>query len=89
MSEIHQAGEGQSEPHERSAIELAVAALGEGGQVILAKRCSVTPQAVNQWVKKKKVPPERVLEVEDATGVSRHALRPDIYGPPPAQQAAQ
>jgi DNA-binding transcriptional regulator YiaG len=26
-----------------------------------------------------RIPPERVLEVESKTGVSRHDLRPDIY----------
>jgi DNA-binding transcriptional regulator YdaS (Cro superfamily) len=28
-----------------------------------------------------RVPAERVLEVERFTGISRHELRPDIYGP--------
>lgn len=41
----------------------------------------ITPQAVSQW---KQVPAERVLQVERATGVSRHRLRPDLY---PAEQA--
>lgn len=37
-----------------------------------------------------RVPAERVLEVERVTGVSRHELRPDIYGPSPsdAERAA-
>lgn len=39
---------------------------------------NITPQAVSQWTK---VPANRVLEVERITGVSRHDLRPDIYGP--------
>jgi DNA-binding transcriptional regulator YdaS (Cro superfamily) len=84
----------QVQPHddpqptdEPSAIEVAIMALGEGGQVLLAERCNVTPQAVNQWVKKKRVPPERVIDVETATGVSRHVLRPDVFGPPPRAAA--
>ena len=37
----------------------------------------ITPQAVSQW---RQVPVERVLNVEAITGVSRHDLRPDVYG---------
>ena len=61
-----------------------------GGQVVLAQRLGVTPQAVNQWVKKGKPPPERVLAIEEATDrqVSRHELRPDLYGPAPEAVAA-
>lgn len=55
-----------------------------GSQVAIATLCEVTPQAVNQWVKKGKAPPEHVLTIEAATGVSRHELRPDIFGPPPS-----
>ena len=43
----------------------------------------ITPQAISQW---KQVPAERVLDVEQATGVSRHRLRPDIY---PLQEQAE
>lgn len=46
---------------------------------------SITPQAISQW---RRVPSERVLAVESATGISRHDLRPDIFGPAP-QQAAE
>lgn len=58
----------------RTAIERA------GGQVALAALCEVTPQAVNQWAIKGKPPASRVLVIEEATGVSRHELRPDIFG---------
>jgi DNA-binding transcriptional regulator YdaS (Cro superfamily) len=30
-----------------------------------------------------RVPAERVLEVEQLSGISRHELRPDVYGPAP------
>lgn len=69
----------------QSSIERACAAVG--GQSGLAEKLSITPQAVFLWVKTGKVPAERVLAVEAATGgaVTRHELRPDIY---PAERAA-
>ena len=69
------------------AIERAVEQAG--GQVSLAKAISVTPQAVNQWVAKGVVPAARCIAVEAATGVSRHDLRPDVFGPAPANEEAQ
>jgi len=48
-----------------------------GGPVALAKALgNVSSQAVSQW---KRVPAERVLDVERATGVQRYELRPDLY----------
>jgi len=38
---------------------------------------SITPQAISQW---KVCPVMRVLAVEAATGISRHELRPDVFG---------
>ena len=49
-----------------------------GGQKIMAKRLGVHPSTVGRW---DVVPAEHVLKVEKHTGISRHALRPDIYGP--------
>lgn len=58
-----------------------------GGPSALAKAIGkVTSQAVSQW---SKVPVGRVLDVERATGVSRHELRPDIYGPAPISEVAE
>lgn len=62
---------------ESSAIKKACEAVG--GQVKLAGLVKVSPQAVNLWVTKNKVPAERVLEVELASGIPRHELRPDLY----------
>lgn len=42
----------------------------------------ITPQAVSQW---RVTPALRVLDVEKATGISRHHLRPDLY---PIENAA-
>jgi DNA-binding transcriptional regulator YdaS (Cro superfamily) len=48
-----------------------------GGPSALASKLGIAPQAVSKW---RIVPPRRVLEVEELSGVSRHLLRPDIYG---------
>ena len=50
-----------------------------GGQTAAAHKLSVTQQAVQYWLKSGRLPPLRVLAVEAASGVSRKALRPDIY----------
>lgn len=52
--------------------------LPRGARKKLAIILGVTPGAISQW---KRIPAERVLDVERATGVSRHTLRPDIYPP--------
>jgi DNA-binding transcriptional regulator YdaS (Cro superfamily) len=61
------------------ALDMAKKNVG-GASGLAAKLGGITSQAVSQW---KKVPAERVLDVERITGVSRHSLRPDIYGPAP------
>ncbi|MGY5812025.1 Cro/CI family transcriptional regulator [Rhizobium sp. LEGMi198b] len=49
-----------------------------GGPTALARAVGkVSSQAVSQW---KQVPVGRVLDVEKATGISRHELRPDVFG---------
>lgn len=48
----------------------------------LSRVVSVDKATVTRWAKKR-VPAERVLEIESLTGISRHVLRPDIYGPSP------
>lgn len=50
-----------------------------GRRLRLAKAIKITPGALSQW---DRVPADRVLAVEAATGVSRYDLRPDIYGAP-------
>lgn len=51
-----------------------------GSNAALARICGISPTAVWKWVQSsKQVPPEYVLRIEAATGVSRHDLRPDIY----------
>lgn len=51
-----------------------------GSQAALADIVGVRQQSVSEWcIKSKPIPPQHVLKVEAATGISRHALRPDIY----------
>jgi hypothetical protein len=47
-----------------------------GGATAIARALGITPQAVGQW---RKVPAERVIELERVSGVPRHDLRPDLY----------
>ena len=51
-----------------------------GGVNALAAGIGVSHQAISQW---RMVPPRRVLAVEAAWGISRHVIRPDIYGEGP------
>lgn len=46
----------------------------------LSKWAGCSRQAVSNW---RQVPAERVLRLEKASGISRHYLRPDIYGAKP------
>ena len=54
----------------------------------VAKQLGVTKQAIWQW-SKHGVPPTQVLKVEALTGISRHSLRPDIFGPAPDTSTAE
>ncbi|WP_090272773.1 transcriptional regulator [Halopseudomonas litoralis] len=55
------------------------AAAKAGGQSALARILDCSPQAVQRMCASGRVPAERVLAIEEATGVSRHELRPDLY----------
>jgi len=66
----------------QSPVELAVEKLG--GPTKAATTLGVkNPSVVANWRTRGRVPPERVLEIEALTGVSRHDLRPDVFGPKP------
>ena len=47
-----------------------------GNLTRVALALGITPSAVKQW---SRVPAERVVEVEKATGIPREQLRPDLY----------
>lgn len=57
-----------------------------GGLGPLAEKVGVRYQAIQDWLRRGRIPAERVLAVEQATGVPRTELRPDLY--PPEQHAA-
>jgi len=66
-----------------SPIEHAIAKVG--GQRALAKLLDVHPSLVSQWATgRRPVAAQHVLGIEAATGTSRHDLRPDVFGDPPA-----
>lgn len=50
-----------------------------GGVAELARKIGISQPSVSNWVK---VPVQRVIAVEAATGVSRDQLRPDLYSEP-------
>lgn len=58
----------------KRAIEVA------GSQSALAAAVGKTQGHVTKWLQRQRVPAEVVLPIERATGVSRHELRPDIFG---------
>lgn len=47
----------------------------------LARLVDVDPATVTRWAQGR-IPAERVIDVERATGVPREQLRPDLYLPP-------
>lgn len=61
----------------KSAVKRAISKAGSQSE--LARLVGVTPQAVQQWEAANRVSVRKALDVEKATGISRHDLRPDIY----------
>ena len=62
-----------------NSLNEAIAAAG--GIQCLAKALDISYQAVQKWRARGHPPAKRCLDIERLTGVSRHDLRPDIYGP--------
>lgn len=63
---------------------LELALLKAGGVRALARLVGRTSATVSVWTR---VPVDHVLRIEEATGVSRQELRPDIYPPmPPSRE---
>ena len=65
-----------------NALDRAIEALGGVGK--LASAIGLRQNVVSNWRMRGQAPAERCLAIEKATGVSRHDLRPDVFGPAPA-----
>jgi Uma2 family endonuclease/DNA-binding transcriptional regulator YdaS (Cro superfamily) len=50
-----------------------------GGQTALAAKIGRTQGHISKWLQRDFIPPDAVLPIERATGISRHELRPDLY----------
>jgi hypothetical protein len=56
-------------------------AIAEAGGVLrLSRALGIKQPSVSKW---KRIPAGHVLTIEGLTGISRHDLRPDIFGPAP------
>lgn len=64
-----------------SSYPVKLAAEKAGGIVKLSLALGLSRGAASQW---RRVPAERVIEVERLTGIPREILRPDLY---PVQQS--
>lgn len=64
-------------PHDREPpLQRLIALYGVRG---VARLLDIKGPSVANW---KRIPAERVLDLEAATGISRKKLRPDLYGAP-------
>ena len=63
------------------------AAKAAGSKYKLAQMCGVTPQAVEDWEDRGRIPDRHVLTIERKTEgkARRHRMRPDLY--PPSEYA--
>lgn len=55
-------------------------------QTMLARQLGVNKSSVALWILRR-IPAERVLEIEQVTGIPRGKLRPDIYPAEPLEAA--
>lgn len=53
----------------------------EVAAVDLARKLNINKSTISHWNAAKRVPAERVLEIERAVGIPRSEIRPDIYPP--------
>ena len=72
-------------------LYLKIAIQKAGSQRALAKLIGAKQQNVWDWLNKgsKQVSPKFAMAIEEATGVSKHDLRPDIFGPGPNRPERQ
>jgi DNA-binding transcriptional regulator YdaS (Cro superfamily) len=52
-----------------------------GGPAKTAAKLGISnPSVVWNWRKRDSIPPRHAIAIEGLTGISRHKLRPDIFG---------
>lgn len=59
---------------------------GAGGLMALADKIGITYQAIQQWAQ---IPDKWLIRVEEASGVPREELRPDLYRQQPKRRPAR
>lgn len=65
----------QQDQHRSPVLKVIIQRAGSVSA--LARALGISVAAVSGW---REVPPDRVLQVEELTGVSRHIQRPDVFG---------
>ncbi len=66
-----------------SPVDKVIDALGGKPSTTAAALGIDNVSVIFNWRTRGRVPANKVLEVEAVTGISRHELRPDIFGPAP------
>lgn len=70
-----------------SSVDRVIEALG--GLTKAASALGIeNPSVVANWRTRGRVPADRALDIETVSGISRHDLRPDIFGPAPSEHGA-
>lgn len=69
----------------KSALEEAIRIAGSANEI--SRRLRIPKTTISSWRKKGRCSPEKAIAIEDLTGVSRHRLRPDIFGDAPTDRA--
>ncbi len=72
---------------ETSGIDDAIRAAG--GVERLGEALGCAHSSVVRWRQRGRVPADRVVAIEEATGVARRRLRPDLYATQPGKAEAQ
>ena len=63
-----------------SRIAQALALMSHGASKALAHACGIRPQNLTRWKRTGRIPAWHCRTVEEHTGLSRHELRPDVFG---------
>ena len=66
--------------------ELKKAVEKAGGQSAVARKIGCTSQAVSKWCATGEVPLKRLVAFEEATGVPREQLYPELFKSKPARR---